>query len=85
MPNTIDYKFERLEFRDKIDYVIIGVNRINKKTYLDHKDTFDRIIEAGDTAWNNSIHATELIQFVKYLDENKTNLQLCNNNNGQSS
>lgn len=84
MPNTIEYNFEKLNFQDRLGYVVIGVNRINKKTYLAHKDTFDRIIASGDLAWKEPIHATEIIQFVKYLDEHKTDLQLCNNNTGMA-
>ena len=85
MVHDLIYLHKKLSFIDKIDYVIIGINRINKKTYLNHKETFDSIILSGDLAWNTPLLGYELVAFVRYLDEHKQNLQLCNNNNGQGS
>jgi hypothetical protein len=66
-----------LFFADKVDYVIIGVNRINKQIYNKHIKTFNIIIKSGDIAWNKTIPIEDLTNFVTRLDEHSTKLALC--------
>lgn len=61
----------RLFFVEKFGYVIIGVNRINKQIYQQHKATFDKIIEFGDSAWNKPIDYEELTNYVYRLEQAK--------------
>jgi hypothetical protein len=62
---------QKLSFYIQDEVVNIGVNKIQKQTYLDFKDAFDFIINTGDTAWNNKLSKHEIDNFVKELAFNK--------------
>lgn len=62
---------QKLSFYIQDEVVNIGVNKIQKQTYLDFKDAFDFIINTGDTAWNSKLSKHEIDNFVKELAFNK--------------
>lgn len=62
---------QKLSFYIQDEVVNIGVNKIQKQTYLNFKDAFDFIINTGDQAWNNKLSKHEIDNFIKELAFNK--------------
>ena len=66
-----------LNFQERNEYIIIGVNKINKQTYYQHQKTFNKIIAFGDEAWNKTINPIEIAAFIQRLNEYDKKLSLC--------
>jgi len=64
-------EMNKLFFYEGNDTVTIGDNLVSKEIYLDHKQTFDFIVESGDLAWKYKIPDGELLMFIVGLERNK--------------
>jgi hypothetical protein len=64
----------KLFFKQENDYVIIGVNHIQKNIYEANKTTFDNIVKSGDVAWKSILNQNDIVKFLVGLSKaNPTN------------
>jgi len=64
----------KLFFKQENDYVVIGVNHIQKNIYESNKTTFDNIVKSGDVAWKSILNQNDIVKFLVGLSKaNPTN------------
>jgi len=71
-----DLEYNKLFFKEELEYVIIGVNHINKQIYEANKQVFDSIVNLGDVAWNSILNQVEVTRFLVKLSADKVNREI---------
>ena len=64
-----DVMMPKLFFKQENDYVIIGVNHIQKNIYEANKTTFDNIVKSGDVAWKSILNQNDIVKFLVGLSK----------------
>ena len=64
-----DVMMPKLFFKQENDYVIIGVNHIQKNIYEANKTTFDNIVKSGDVAWKEILNQNDIVKFLVGLSK----------------